>query len=77
MKTFFFPGVYSAGWLSTGPVGVILSTMSSAFETGASVVDDIQSQVIDVMENKQGFSAINTKLNAKGMLFYLNVNPNF
>lgn len=61
-------GVYSAGWLSTGPVGVILSTMSNAFETGANVVSDIRNQVIDTSVNKHGFSSIHAKLKAKGML---------
>lgn len=60
-------GVYSAGWLSTGPVGVILSTMSNAFETGGNVVTDIQNQVIDTSVIKPGFSAINKKLLTKGV----------
>lgn len=60
-------GVYSAGWVSTGPVGVILSTMSNAFETGANVIDDIQTQVINTSENKPGFAAILPKLDSKGI----------
>ncbi|ESN94409.1 hypothetical protein HELRODRAFT_156059 [Helobdella robusta] len=36
-------GLYCSGWLKTGPVGVLVSTMNSAFETGKSVVEDIKS----------------------------------
>ncbi|XP_034249133.1 NADPH:adrenodoxin oxidoreductase, mitochondrial-like [Thrips palmi] len=60
-------GVYSAGWLSTGPVGVILTTMSNAFETGSNVVTDVKNQVIDTSVKKHGFSSINSKLKAKGV----------
>ena len=66
MKFYFCLGVYSAGWLSTGPVGVILSTMSNAFETGANIVNDIQKGVIDPSITKPGFSAISSKLKSKG-----------
>jgi adrenodoxin-NADP+ reductase len=34
------PGVYVAGWVKTGPTGVIATTMYSAFETGDSLVAD-------------------------------------
>ncbi|XP_026280926.1 NADPH:adrenodoxin oxidoreductase, mitochondrial [Frankliniella occidentalis] len=60
-------GVYSAGWLSTGPVGVILSTMSNAFETGANVVDDIRQDIINLNEKKPGLRAILSKLDARGV----------
>ncbi|KAK3919324.1 NADPH:adrenodoxin oxidoreductase, mitochondrial [Frankliniella fusca] len=60
-------GVYSAGWLSTGPVGVILSTMSNAFETGANVLDDIRQEVINLNEIRPGINAIISKLDAKGV----------
>ncbi|KAJ1522206.1 hypothetical protein ONE63_002514 [Megalurothrips usitatus] len=60
-------GVYSAGWLSTGPVGVILSTMSNAFETGANVVEDIKKKVLDTTESKPGYSSIRSKLDSKGI----------
>jgi adrenodoxin-NADP+ reductase len=35
------PGLYVSGWLKTGPVGVIASTMYSAFETADSILDDV------------------------------------
>lgn len=34
------PGLYCAGWLKTGPTGVIASTMQDAFTTGDAIVQD-------------------------------------
>ncbi|XP_077298647.1 NADPH:adrenodoxin oxidoreductase, mitochondrial isoform X2 [Arctopsyche grandis] len=34
------PGLYVSGWLRTGPVGVILTTMSNAFEVAANICKD-------------------------------------
>lgn len=47
-------------------MGVILSTMSNAFETGANVVQDIRNQIIDVNDRKPGYSAVQAKLDARG-----------
>uniref|UniRef100_A0A8D8SPZ6 NADPH:adrenodoxin oxidoreductase, mitochondrial n=1 Tax=Cacopsylla melanoneura TaxID=428564 RepID=A0A8D8SPZ6_9HEMI len=55
--------VYSAGWLATGPVGVILSTMSNAFEVGQRIGQDLMSNsgaaakpgsghVLNIVKNK-------------------------
>ncbi|KAK7004906.1 hypothetical protein BgiMline_006451 [Biomphalaria glabrata] len=35
-------GLYCTGWSANGPVGVILGTMSDAFETGKVVLEDIE-----------------------------------
>uniref|UniRef100_A0A0B7AF05 NADPH:adrenodoxin oxidoreductase, mitochondrial n=1 Tax=Arion vulgaris TaxID=1028688 RepID=A0A0B7AF05_9EUPU len=35
-------GLYCAGWVGKGPVGVILGTMTDAFETGRLVLHDIE-----------------------------------
>ena len=35
-------GLYVAGWLATGPRGVIIDTMNTAFRVGAAVVEDLQ-----------------------------------
>ncbi|CAM1322593.1 FDXR (predicted) [Pycnogonum litorale] len=40
------PGLYCSGWISTGPVGVILNTMSNSFQTGASVSEDLRNGVL-------------------------------
>ncbi|KAJ1982243.1 NADPH-adrenodoxin reductase [Dimargaris verticillata] len=38
------PGMYVSGWLKQGPVGIIVSTMNGAFETGDSIVADFQAR---------------------------------
>ncbi|XP_070579756.1 NADPH:adrenodoxin oxidoreductase, mitochondrial-like isoform X2 [Ptychodera flava] len=41
-------GFYCSGWVRRGPTGVILSTMTDGFETGKSVVQDIESGELDI-----------------------------
>lgn len=36
-----WPGVFTTGWIKTGPVGVILSTMSDAQQTADAVLTDL------------------------------------
>ena len=36
------PGLYCSGWVKTGPVGVILTTMDNAFETAELIVEDFK-----------------------------------
>ncbi|KAI9499654.1 hypothetical protein BDB00DRAFT_934828 [Zychaea mexicana] len=36
------PGMYTAGWLKRGPTGVIVSTMTDAYETADTIVEDIK-----------------------------------
>lgn len=36
------PGMYTAGWLKRGPTGVIVSTMSDAYETADTILNDLQ-----------------------------------
>lgn len=38
------PGLYVAGWLKRGPVGVIASTMYDAHETAESIASDINAR---------------------------------
>ncbi|KAI9355534.1 hypothetical protein BD770DRAFT_444632 [Pilaira anomala] len=35
-------GMYAAGWLKRGPTGVIVTTMSDAYETADTIVDDLK-----------------------------------
>ncbi|KAL7312156.1 NADPH-adrenodoxin reductase [Mucor circinelloides] len=35
-------GMYTAGWLKRGPTGVIVSTMTDAYETADTIVDDLK-----------------------------------
>jgi adrenodoxin-NADP+ reductase len=57
--------MYCTGWVNTGPVGVILTTMTQAFDTGKIVVKDIDDGRLDT--NKPGRETINRILNNKGL----------
>ncbi|XP_054282688.1 NADPH:adrenodoxin oxidoreductase, mitochondrial-like [Macrosteles quadrilineatus] len=61
------PGLYAAGWLATGPVGVILSTMSNAFETANVINKDLSSDAVDVSQSKPGAAYILNLLRSKGI----------
>ncbi|XP_062615360.1 NADPH:adrenodoxin oxidoreductase, mitochondrial-like isoform X1 [Saccostrea cucullata] len=59
------PGLYCSGWVSTGPVGVILNTMTGGFETGKIILKDLEDGVI-TSEGKQGNKMIKEILESKG-----------
>lgn len=59
------PGLYCSGWVSTGPVGVILNTMTWGFETGKVILKDIEDGAIS-SEGKQGNQIIKDKMLSKG-----------
>lgn len=59
-------GMYVSGWISTGPVGVILSTMTSGFSAGKAVVADLDSGCLDQSEDKPGQDCIRDLLAQKG-----------
>lgn len=65
-------GLYAAGWVATGPVGVILSTMSNAFETGHRVIQDLESGVVDATQSKPGSVYVLSLLRGKGELHWRN-----
>lgn len=48
--------MYVAGWLGTGPVGVILHTMGNAFQVAKTICEDLQST--DTNNLKGGFAEI-------------------
>uniref|UniRef100_A0A1A9ZUR3 NADPH:adrenodoxin oxidoreductase, mitochondrial n=1 Tax=Glossina pallidipes TaxID=7398 RepID=A0A1A9ZUR3_GLOPL len=48
------PGLYVAGWLATGPTGVILTTMNNAFLVAKAICDDITIGNLKVDETKPG-----------------------
>lgn len=48
------PGLYVAGWLATGPSGVILTTMNSSFYVAQTIIQDIQSGALKFDTNKPG-----------------------
>ncbi|KAG8192250.1 hypothetical protein JTE90_014108 [Oedothorax gibbosus] len=39
-------GLYCSGWVKSGPIGVIVSTMHESFETGEALMEDIQNGII-------------------------------
>lgn len=64
---FCFVGVYSVGWLSSGPVGVILSTMTNAFQVASLIGKDIDSGVLN--EKKPGYDYVSKILKNKGIYY--------
>ncbi|XP_050432209.1 NADPH:adrenodoxin oxidoreductase, mitochondrial [Adelges cooleyi] len=59
-------GVYSVGWLSSGPVGVIISTMSHAFEVAALIGKHFDEGLLN--EKKPGYDDISKVLKDKGVI---------
>ncbi|XP_055839477.1 NADPH:adrenodoxin oxidoreductase, mitochondrial [Episyrphus balteatus] len=47
-------GLYVAGWLGTGPTGVILTTMNGAFGVAKAICDDVEQNFIDTETQKSG-----------------------
>ena len=48
------PGLYTAGWLGTGPRGVIIDTMNTAFRVAASLVSDLGGQQLTERPGLEG-----------------------
>lgn len=48
------PGLYVAGWLATGPSGVILTTMNNSFAVAQAIIHDIQSGAVKCDSIKPG-----------------------
>jgi len=53
------PGLYTAGWLATGPRGVIIDTMNTAFKVAANMATDLNGRKL---EEKPGRSGLESKL---------------
>ena len=53
------PGLYVAGWLATGPRGVIIDTMNTAFKVAANMVEDLKRVELP---NKPGSEGLAVKL---------------
>ena len=47
-------GLYCSGWVKTGPVGVILDTMSNAFETANNIIQDYKEGILSLPPPKHG-----------------------
>ncbi|CAI2163059.1 11382_t:CDS:2 [Funneliformis geosporum] len=65
------PGLYVAGWLKSGPQGVIATTMYDAFETAEAIVSDIKQNKPmlskDIQTTKQGSKAVIPILHQRGI----------
>lgn len=59
-------GLYTAGWLATGPTGVILSTMSNAFGVAEKICTDLQTNKL-LDNDKRGYEIISEKLKSKNV----------
>ena len=58
-------GLFCAGWLATGPRGVIVNTMTEAFKVGQTVVENI---AFLINEKKIGFEGINYLLKERNVI---------
>ena len=58
-------GLYCAGWLATGPRGVIVDTMTEAFKVGQTVSSDLKMLTND--HTKQGFASIQPLLEERNV----------
>lgn len=63
----FSTGIYSVGWLSSGPIGVILSTMSNAFQTAFLIGQHFETGLLN--EQKPGYDYVSNILEKKGIYF--------
>lgn len=69
IKTWYLPfkGIYSVGWLSSGPVGVILSTMSHAYQVASLISKHFDEGLLK--EQKPGYDYISKLLKAQGICY--------
>ncbi|RCI06261.1 hypothetical protein CU098_006030 [Rhizopus stolonifer] len=63
------PGMYTAGWLKRGPTGVIVSTMSDAYETADTIAKDLRDgqEMLPGGGPKAGADGLNDLLKSKGI----------
>lgn len=61
------PGLYVSGWLGTGPVGVIISTMSNAFAVGKTLATHLLNSTVDGAVQKPGNEALLSILKSRGI----------
>lgn len=61
-----FSGLYCSGWVKTGPTGVIATTMNNSFDTARSLMDDMDTGMLDVSAVRPGAQRIRGLLEARG-----------
>ncbi|KAK4511740.1 uncharacterized protein ATC70_007284 [Mucor velutinosus] len=59
-------GMYTAGWLKRGPTGVIVSTMTDAYETADTIVDDLKNGK-DMLSSSEAGADIDELLKERGI----------
>lgn len=55
-------GLYTSGWLATGPTGVILTTMNNSFGVADVICKDIQSGALKSYSGKPGLNLKNSRV---------------
>ncbi|XP_034645984.1 NADPH:adrenodoxin oxidoreductase, mitochondrial isoform X2 [Trachemys scripta elegans] len=61
------PGLYCSGWVKRGPTGVIITTMNDSFDTAQSVLEDLQTGVLNLSSSKDGFRSVRSILHSRGV----------
>lgn len=63
-----FPGLYCAGWVKTGPTGVIASTMENAFATADAIIEDWVSRTpfLNVDRKVHGWEGVKSEVLRSG-----------
>ncbi|EAA33439.2 nucleotide-binding domain-containing protein [Neurospora crassa] len=63
-----FPGLYCAGWVKTGPTGVIASTMENAFATADAIIEDWVSRTpfLNADRNVHGWEGVKSEVLKSG-----------
>ncbi|CAN6640444.1 probable NADPH:adrenodoxin oxidoreductase, mitochondrial [Trichomonascus vanleenenianus] len=60
----YLPGCYVAGWVKTGPTGVIAQTMRESFEVAETIIEDYYMNKLDKM-HKPGFDGVKDSISNK------------
>ena len=54
-------GLYVGGWLATGPRGVIIDTMNTAFRVASLMAEDLKSKALPEVEGREGLQLHQSK----------------
>lgn len=61
------PGVFCSGWVASGPVGVIASTLQSGHDVGKRILDDLRKGICATSTVKPGRDVILSQLATRGV----------
>ncbi|CAI8055103.1 NADPH:adrenodoxin oxidoreductase, mitochondrial [Geodia barretti] len=65
----YIRGLYCSGWVKTGPVGVILTTMNKAYETAEVIQEDFRSGTLPEPERGDILEKLNNELGVDTVSF--------